>query len=250
MGPEDPLCAGVVDALDAAGIPAFGPTQAAAELEGSKVFMKMILSKYGIPTATYEPFEDPAAAIEYIKNVTGAPVVVKTDGLAGGKGAIVCMTMEEALKAVDDIMVTKAFGEKAGKRIVVEEFLEGEEASFFALCDGETAIPLIFAQDHKRVGDGDTGLNTGGMGAYSPCPVSNGMEDEVMQKVMIPTIEGMKKEGKTFKGVLFAGLMITADKQIKVLEHNIRFGDPECQVVMSRMKSDIVPVLYACAVRF
>jgi phosphoribosylamine--glycine ligase len=216
VGPEIPLCAGVVDALDAAAIPAFGPSQAAAELEGSKVFMKMILSKYGIPTAKYDSFEDSAAAIAYIKDVTGAPVVVKTDGLAGGKGAIVCMTMEEALKAVDDIMVTKAFGEEAGKRIVVEEFLEGEEASFFALCDGNTALPLVFAQDHKRVGDGDTGLNTGGMGAYSPCPVSNGMEDEIMRTVMLPTIEGMKKEGKTFKGVLFAGLMITKDKKIKV----------------------------------
>ncbi|MBI2241649.1 MAG: phosphoribosylamine--glycine ligase [Magnetospirillum gryphiswaldense] len=245
VGPEGPLCLGLADALAAAGIKVFGPSRAAAELEGSKGFMKDIVSKAGIPTAWYGRFTDMEQAKSFIRE-KGAPIVVKTDGLAAGKGVVVAMTVDEALGAVDDMMGSKVFGD-AGNELVIEEFLDGEEASFFALCDGKTALGLVAAQDHKRVGDGDTGPNTGGMGAYSPAPVvTPEREAEVMEKCILPAIRTMAAEGKPFTGVLFAGLMFTKDGP-KLLEFNVRFGDPECQVLMARMKSDLLPVLLAGA---
>jgi len=245
VGPEGPLCLGLADALIAAGIKVFGPSQAAAELEGSKGFMKDIVSKAGIPTAWYGRFTDMEKAKSFIRE-KGAPIVVKTDGLAAGKGVVVAMSLDEALKAVDDMMGSKVFGD-AGNELVIEEFLDGEEASFFALCDGKTALGLVAAQDHKRVGDGDTGPNTGGMGAYSPAPVvTPEREAEVMEKCIWPAIRTMAAEGKPFTGVLFAGLMFTQAGP-KLLEFNVRFGDPECQVLMARMKSDLLPVLLAGA---
>mmetsp|Transcript_20840 Transcript_20840/g.14953 ORF Transcript_20840/g.14953 Transcript_20840/m.14953 type:complete len:437 (+) Transcript_20840:52-1362(+) len=241
VGPEDPLTHGVVDELEKANILAFGPNKAGAELEGSKAFMKDILQKSGVPTATYIRTTNPDEAKEYIKK-TGAPIVVKASGLCAGKGVIMCFTEQEAIQAIDDMMVNKIFSD-SGNEVVVEEFLEGEEASYFALCDGKTAVAVAGAQDHKQVGDGDTGPNTGGMGAYSPAPILTAeMEEKVMKEVMIPTVEGMAKNGTPFKGVLFAGLMIKEGK-IKVLEHNVRFGDPECQTVMMRLKSDLLKVL-------
>ncbi|MCA1909824.1 MAG: phosphoribosylamine--glycine ligase [Magnetospirillum sp.] len=245
VGPEGPLCIGLADALVAAGIKVFGPSKAAAELEGSKGFMKDIVSKAGIPTAWYGRFTDMEKAKSFIRE-KGAPIVVKTDGLAAGKGVVVAMTLDEALKAVDDMMGSKVFGD-AGDELVIEEFLDGEEASFFALCDGKTALGLVAAQDHKRVGDGDTGPNTGGMGAYSPAPVVTPLrEAEVMEKCILPAIRTMAAEGKPYTGVLFAGLMFTQAGP-KLLEFNVRFGDPECQVLMARMKSDLLPVLLAAA---
>ncbi|OJX81831.1 phosphoribosylamine--glycine ligase [Magnetospirillum sp. 64-120] len=245
VGPEGPLCLGLADALVAAGIKVFGPSRAAAELEGSKGFMKDIVSKAGIPTAWYGRFTDMEQAKSFIRE-KGAPIVVKTDGLAAGKGVVVAMTVDEALGAVDDMMGSKVFGD-AGNELVIEEFLDGEEASFFALCDGKTALGLVAAQDHKRVGDGDTGPNTGGMGAYSPAPVvTPEREAEVMEKCILPAIRTMAAEGKPFTGVLFAGLMFTQAGP-KLLEFNVRFGDPECQVLMARMKSDLLPVLLAGA---
>ncbi|MGE4278996.1 MAG: phosphoribosylamine--glycine ligase [Magnetospirillum sp.] len=245
VGPEGPLCLGLADALIAAGIKVFGPSQAAAELEGSKGFMKDIVSKAGIPTAWYGRFTDMEKAKSFIRE-KGAPIVVKTDGLAAGKGVVVAMTLDEALGAVDDMMGSKVFGD-AGNELVIEEFLDGEEASFFALCDGKTALGLVAAQDHKRVGDGDTGPNTGGMGAYSPAPVvTPDREAEVMETCILPAIRTMAAEGKPFTGVLFAGLMFTKAGP-KLLEFNVRFGDPECQVLMARMKSDLLPVLLAGA---
>ncbi len=243
VGPEAPLVAGMVDRLEAAGIPAFGPSAAAAALEGSKGFMKDLCAKYGVPTAAYGRFRDAAAAKAFIA-ARGAPIVVKADGLAAGKGVIIAQTVAEAEAAVDEIMADRAFG-SAGDEVVVEEFLNGEEASFFALVDGETALSLGAAQDHKRVGDGDTGPNTGGMGAYSPAPiVTPAMERRIMDEIVMPTVRGMAAEGKPFKGVLFAGLMIE-DGEPRLLEYNVRFGDPECQVLMARLKSDLLPLLMA-----
>ena len=242
VGPEAPLVAGLVDALEAEGIAAFGPTKAAAALEGSKGFMKDLCEREGIPTAAYRRFNNELAAKAYIA-LQGAPIVVKADGLAAGKGVVVAASVDEAMAAVDD-----AFGGRfgaAGAEIVVEEFLAGEEASFFALCDGVHALPLASAQDHKRVGDGDTGPNTGGMGAYSPCAaVTPEIEAEVMERIVLPTVRAMAKDGRPFKGVLFAGLMLTAEGP-KLLEFNVRFGDPECQALMMRLQSDIVPALLA-----
>jgi phosphoribosylamine--glycine ligase len=242
VGPEAPLCAGLVDALEGAGIAAFGPTRAAAELEGSKGFMKDLCAREGIPTAAYARFTDAAAAKAYIA-AQGAPIVVKADGLAAGKGVVIAATLAEANEAVDAALGGR-FG-TAGAEIVVEEFLAGEEASFFALCDGTHALALAAAQDHKRVGDGDTGPNTGGMGAYSPAPiVTPRIEAEVMARIVMPTVRAMAAAGAPFKGVLYAGLMLTATGP-KLIEYNVRFGDPECQPLMMRLKSDLVPALLA-----
>ncbi|MGN6410550.1 MAG: phosphoribosylamine--glycine ligase [Nitrobacter sp.] len=242
VGPEAPLAAGIVDDLAAAGIKAFGPSKAAAQLEGSKGFTKDLCRDNDIPTAAYERFGDAAAAKAYIA-ANGAPIVIKADGLAAGKGVVVAMTIEDANAAVD-MMFEGGFG-AAGAQVVVEEFMRGEEASFFALCDGEHALALATAQDHKRAFDGDKGPNTGGMGAYSPAPV---MTDEMcrrtMDEIILPTLRAMRAKGAAFKGVLFAGLMITDDGP-KLIEYNVRFGDPECQVLMLRMMGDIVPALFA-----
>eukprot|EP00897_Mesotaenium_endlicherianum_P010113 jgi/Mesen1/912/ME001169S00143 len=245
VGPEAPLVAGLVDDLTSEDIAAFGPSSAAAELEGSKTFMKQLCDDYNIPTAKYASFTDPARAKEYIK-AQGAPIVVKADGLAAGKGVIIAQTVDEASAAVDSILVGREFG-SAGGLIVVEEFLRGEEASFFALVDGAHALPLASAQDHKPVGDGDRGPNTGGMGAYSPAPVvTPEMVQVVMRDIIEPTVRGMAEQGRRFVGVLYAGLMIDpATGQPKLLEYNVRFGDPECQVLMMRLKSDLAQVLLA-----
>ncbi|NQW11366.1 MAG: phosphoribosylamine--glycine ligase [Alphaproteobacteria bacterium] len=245
VGPEAPLVAGLVDKLDAAGIKAFGPTAAAAVLEGSKAFTKDFCARHGIPTAAYGRFTESGAAKAYIEQ-QGAPIVVKADGLAAGKGVIIAETVDEALAAVDAMMADRAFGE-AGAEIVIEEFMEGEEASFFALADGTSVIPLAGAQDHKRVGDGDTGPNTGGMGAYSPAPVVDAaMAARIMARIINPTVAGMAAEGRAFKGVLYAGLMITAQGP-RLIEYNVRFGDPECQVLVPRLMSDLLPALIATA---
>lgn len=245
VGPEAPLVAGLVDDLQAAGIIAFGPSAKAAALEGSKDFMKRLCIKYDIPTAKYKSFTNAVDAKSYIKE-TGTPIVVKADGLAAGKGVIIATTLEEAFDAVDSMLVDKVFG-TAGGLVIVEEFLDGEEVSFFALVDGENAVPLASAQDHKRVGDGDTGPNTGGMGAYSPAPVlTPGLEATVMDSIIMPTVKGMAAEGCKFVGVLYAGLII--DKKTgmpKLLEYNVRFGDPECQVLIPRFQSDLASALLA-----
>jgi phosphoribosylamine--glycine ligase len=244
VGPEGSLVAGLVDRLAEAGIKAFGPSAAAAALEGSKGFMKDLCAKYGIPTAGYRRFTEATAAKAYLRE-QGVPIVVKADGLAAGKGVTVATTLAEAEAAVEAAMEGDAFG-TAGSELVIEEFLEGEEASFFALVDGETALPLATAQDHKRVGDGDTGPNTGGMGAYSPAPVLTEERCcEVMERIILPTVQGMKAEGRPYKGVLYAGLMVAPDGAIKLLEYNVRFGDPECQVLMMRLMSDLLPALIA-----
>src|SRR5262245_50922815 len=243
VGPEAPLVAGLADRLTAAGIKSFGPTATAAALEGSKAFMKDLCAKYGIPTAAYGRFTDPAKAKEFIRK-NGAPIVVKADGLAAGKGVIIAETVAEAETAVDAMLTTGQFGE-AGAEVVIEEFLRGEEASFFALVDGETALPLASAQDHKRAFDGDNGPNTGGMGAYSPTPiVTEAAATDIMARIIEPTVRAMKAEGRPFKGVLFAGLMMTAEGP-KLLEYNVRFGDPECQVLCVRLMSDLLPALIA-----
>jgi phosphoribosylamine--glycine ligase len=245
IGPEDPLAAGIVDALAEAGIKAFGPDKAAARLEGSKGFLKDFCARHSIPTASYARFTDRDKAIAHVR-AKGAPIVVKTDGLAAGKGVVVAMTVEEALAAIDASMLDKRFG-AAGAELVIEGFLEGVEASFFALCDGTNALPLAGAQDHKRVGDGDTGPNTGGMGAYSPTPlIDAAMHARVMAEIIRPTLAGMKKEGSPFKGVLYAGLMIGKDGP-QLIEFNVRFGDPETQVLIPRLKSDLLPALIAAA---
>ena len=242
VGPEAPLCAGIVDDLEAAGIKAFGPTKWAARLEGSKGFTKDLCKANNIPTAAYRRFKGAAAAKQYVRE-HGAPIVVKADGLAAGKGVVVAQTVEEAEAAID-MMFDGGLGQPAWE-IVIEDCLVGEEASFFALCDGETALPLASAQDHKRVGDGDTGPNTGGMGAYSPAPVMTAeMNKRVMDEIVLPTVAALKKAGAPYKGVLFAGLMITKDGP-QLIEYNVRFGDPECQVLMLRMMSDLVPALIA-----
>lgn len=245
VGPEAPLVAGIADALRADGIDVFGPSAAAAQLEGSKGFTKDLCAKYAIPTGAYKRFTDAASAKAYIE-AEGAPIVIKADGLAAGKGVTVAMTLPEALAAVDDCF-DGAFG-AAGAEVVVEAFLDGEEASFFCLCDGVHALPLASAQDHKRVGDGDTGPNTGGMGAYSPAPVMTpAMVERTMKEIIEPTIRGMAADGHPFQGVLFAGLMITA-KGPELIEYNVRFGDPECQVLMMRLESDLLPILHAAAI--
>ena len=242
VGPEAPLCAGIVDDLEAAGIKAFGPSRAAARLEGSKGFTKDLCRANGIPTAAYERFTDAAAAKAYVR-VCGAPIVVKADGLAAGKGVVVAQTIAEAEAAVD-MMFGGALGD-AGAELVVEEFLDGEEASFFALCDGDTAIPLSTAQDHKRAYDGDKGPNTGGMGAYSPAPnIDAAMSARIMTEIIEPTMRAMRAVGAPYKGVLYAGLMITREGP-KLIEYNVRFGDPETQVLMLRLMSDLVPALLA-----
>ena len=243
VGPELPLVGGLVDALEANGTAAFGPTAAAALLEGSKAFMKDLCAREGIPTAAWRRFRDPAAAKAYIAE-RGAPIVVKADGLAAGKGVVVAQTGAEAAAAVDAALTQSRFG-MAGAEIVVEEFLHGEEASFFALVDGANALPLAAAQDYKRAGDGDTGPNTGGMGAVSPISsVTPAIEGAVMERMILPTVRAMAQGGRPFKGILYAGLMLTADGP-KLLEYNVRFGDPECQPLMMRLKSDLLPALIA-----
>ncbi|MCM2476843.1 phosphoribosylamine--glycine ligase [Rhizobium sp. CG5] len=244
VGPEAPLVAGLADVLRAAGIATFGPSAAAAQLEGSKGFTKDICAKYDIPTGAYQRFNNAPKAKAYIRE-QGAPIVIKADGLAAGKGVTVAMTVEEALAAVDDCF-EGAFG-AAGAEVVVEAFLDGEEASFFCLCDGKTLLPLATAQDHKRVGDGDSGPNTGGMGAYSPAPVMTPeLVERTMTEIIEPTMRGMADSGMPFSGVFFAGLMIT-EKGPELIEYNVRFGDPECQVLMMRLKSDLLPLLHASA---
>ena len=242
VGPEVPLCAGIVDDLEAAGVKAFGPGKWAARLEGSKGFAKDLCKANKIPTAAYERFKGAGAAKDYVRK-KGAPIVVKADGLAAGKGVVMAETVSEAEAAID-MMFTGGLGKPAWE-IVIEDCLVGEEASFFALCDGETAIPLASAQDHKRVFDGDKGPNTGGMGAYSPAPIMTPeMNARVMNEIIMPTVRAMKAMGAPYKGVLFAGLMITKDGP-QLIEYNVRFGDPECQVLMLRLMSDLVPALLA-----
>jgi phosphoribosylamine--glycine ligase len=244
VGPEAPLVAGLADDLRDAGIATFGPSKAAAQLEGSKGFTKDLCARYDIPTGAYQRFKEAEPAKAYVRE-QGAPIVIKADGLAAGKGVAVAMTEAEALSAIDDCF-DGAFG-AAGAEVVVEAFLDGEEASFFCLSDGKTALALATAQDHKRVGDGDTGPNTGGMGAYSPAPVMTpAMVERTMKEIIEPTIHGMAKDGHPFSGVFFAGLMITK-KGPELIEYNVRFGDPECQVLMMRLKSDLLPILYATA---
>jgi phosphoribosylamine--glycine ligase len=244
VGPDAAIAAGVVDDLNAAGFKAFGPTRAAGRLESSKNFTKALCRANNIPTAAYEHFSDPEKAKAYIRK-QGAPIVVKADGLAAGKGVVVAMTELEALAAVD-MMFGGGFG-ASGAEVVVEEFMEGEEASFFALCDGEHALELATAQDHKRAFDGDQGPNTGGMGAYSPAPVmTEALCARVMDEMITPTLRALATMGTPYKGVIFAGIMVTKDGP-KLVEYNARFGDPECQVLMLRMMSDIVPALIACA---
>lgn len=245
VGPEQPLAAGIVDAFQVRGFSIFGPTKAAAALEASKAFAKELMAKHGIPTARFRTFDDPVAARAFCREL-GAPLVVKADGLAAGKGALVCRSLEEADKAVALCLEEKAFG-RSGERIVVEEFLEGEEASFFALTDGERVLPLGAAQDHKTVFDDDRGPNTGGMGAYSPAPLlDKRAQDEVMTKIIIPTVWAMAAEGRPYRGVVYAGLMLTPEGP-KVLEFNCRFGDPEAQALLPRLAEDLLPLLAAVA---
>ncbi len=244
VGPEAPLVAGVVDRFRAAGRRIFGPTAAAAQLEGSKAFAKDFLARHGIPTAYYAVHTDVDAALAYVRE-KGAPIVVKADGLAAGKGVIVAMTLAEAEDAVRDMLSGNAFG-AAGARVVIEEFLDGEEASFISMVDGEHALPMATSQDHKRVGDGDTGPNTGGMGAYSPAPVvTPDVHERVMREVVMPTVRGMIADGVPFTGFLYAGLMIDAHGAPKVIEFNVRFGDPETQPVMLRLRSDLLDLVEA-----
>jgi len=244
IGPEAPLNLGIVDMLEREGVMAFGPSKRAALLEGSKVFAKNIMKKYGIPTADFEVFDDPVKAKKYIEE-HNKPLVVKADGLAAGKGVYVCKKKEEAMNAINDIMLKRVFG-SAGDKVIIEDCLEGEEASFLVFTDGEVVIPMDSSQDHKRVYDNDEGPNTGGMGAYSPAPVVNKeVFDKVMNKIINPIIKGMSNEGIPFKGVLYAGLMIK-DNEPYVLEFNTRFGDPEAQPLLVRIKNDIMPVLMGC----
>ena len=244
VGPEAPLANGLVDIFAEHGLKIFGPTKAAAQIEGSKAFAKKLMKKYGIPTAAYEVFTDITAAKDYIRR-QGAPIVVKADGLAAGKGVVVATTVDEALAAVDMIMGDAVFGE-AGAQVVVEEFMEGEEASLLTFTDGLTVVPMVSAQDHKRVADGDDGPNTGGMGAYAPAPVvTPAMLARIMREILQPTVEAMRREGCPYVGCLYAGLMITADGP-KVVEFNARFGDPETQVVLPLLESDLTVVMEAC----
>lgn len=243
VGPEMPLTLGIVDSFEEKGLKVFGPSEKAAEIEGSKVFAKNLMHKYSIPTAGYKVFKDPKEAKEYVKEQK-FPLVVKADGLAAGKGVIISKTKEDALDAIKLIMEKKEFG-SAGERVIVEEFLKGEEASFLAITDGKTVLPLPPCQDHKAAFDGDKGPNTGGMGAYSPAPIITAkLKQEIMNSIMIPTVKAMEKEGRPYKGVLYAGLMITENGP-KVLEYNCRFGDPETQPIMMRLRNDLVDVLSA-----
>jgi phosphoribosylamine---glycine ligase len=245
VGPEVPLTLGIVDLFQTAGLDIFGPNKAAAQIEGSKGFSKDLMAKYNIPTAAYRSFTDRDQAVAYVRE-QGAPIVVKADGLAAGKGVIVAMTEEQAIAGIDDIMLDKVFG-AAGASIVVEEFMAGEEASFFAFTDGKNILPLASSQDHKPVYDNDQGPNTGGMGAYSPAPVVTAeLHDQIVETIVRPTISGMASEGTPYSGILYVGLMIK-DGVPRVVEYNARFGDPECQPLLMRMKSDLVPVLQACA---
>ncbi|MBZ4654638.1 MAG: phosphoribosylamine--glycine ligase [Peptococcaceae bacterium] len=243
VGPELPLTLGLVDALEKKGIMAFGPSQRAAQIEGSKAFAKDLMHKYGIPTARYGTFTDVETARNFAREMKG-PWVVKADGLAAGKGVLICTSMEETFAAIDQVLVGKNFG-SAGDRLVIEEFLEGEELSLMAFCDGETVVPMVSAQDHKRVFTGDQGPNTGGMGAYSPAPVATPrLLEEAQKTILEPTVKAMAQEGRPFKGVLYAGLMITEEGP-KVLEFNARFGDPETQVVLPRLENDLIEVMDA-----
>ena len=242
VGPEAPLVLGAVDQFTAAGMPCFGPTQAAAQLEGSKAFSKDFMRRHNIPTAAYASFTDVGDATKYIQE-HGAPIVVKADGLAAGKGVVVAQNEEEAFAAVEDMLNGNGFGE-AGHKVVIEEFLQGEEASFICLCDGETAVPFASSQDHKARDDGDRGPNTGGMGAYSPAPVvTSDVHKLAMEKVIIPTLAGMAADGIPYVGFLYAGLMIDDESQIRVVEFNCRFGDPEAQPVMMRLRADLLQCL-------
>jgi phosphoribosylamine--glycine ligase len=244
IGPEDPLANGIVDYFQSSELKAFGPSKSAAEIESSKVFSKEFMMRHGIPTSEGEIFDDPEEAISYIKKV-GAPIVVKADGLAKGKGAFPCRDLQKALDAVNSIMIDRDFGD-AGNKVIVEEFMEGEEASFIAFTDGKTVLPMASAQDHKPIFDDDKGPNTGGMGAYSPAPVvTDEIHDLIMKTIMEPVIKGMSAEGRLYKGALYAGLMI-ADGKPRIVEFNARLGDPETQAVLPRMKSDIVPIILAC----
>lgn len=241
IGPEAPLVEGIVDYFEAQGLACFGPSKGAAQLEGSKAFTKDFLARHNIPTADYQNFTEVDKALAYLEEV-GAPIVVKADGLAAGKGVIVAMTLEEAETAVKDMLSGNAFGD-AGCRVVIEEFLTGEEASFIVIADGEDCLPMATSQDHKRVGDGDTGPNTGGMGAYSPAPVvTKEIHDRIMEQVINPTLKGMESEGNRYRGFLYAGLMITPEGLPKVIEFNCRFGDPETQPIMMRLISDLAPL--------
>ncbi len=242
VGPEAPLVGGVVDFFEARKLPCFGPSKGAAQLEGSKAFTKDFLARHDIPTGSYQNFTEVEPALAYLRE-KGAPIVVKADGLAAGKGVIVAETLEQAEEAVRDMLSGNAFGD-AGCRVVIEEFLEGEEASFIVLVDGENVLPMATSQDHKRVGDGDTGPNTGGMGAYSPAPVvTPEIHDRIMDQVIMPTVQGMASEGNRYVGFLFAGLMITEQGEPKVIEFNCRFGDPETQPIMLRLRSDLVELI-------
>ncbi len=244
VGPEDPLVAGIVDAFKAADLRIFGPDQAAARIEGSKTFCKNLLKKHGIPTGDFASFDNLDDAIEYVYK-KGAPIVIKADGLAAGKGVVVAQSVEEAENAINKIMRRRAFGD-AGKEIIIEEFLEGEEASFLVFTDGDIVVPMVTSQDHKPVFDDDKGPNTGGMGAYSPAPViSEGLFRRIMNDIMIPTVKALAAEGCKYRGILYAGLMIK-DGIPKVLEFNARFGDPETQPILMRLKSDLLPILEAC----
>ena len=243
VGPEDPLAIGIVDRFQTKGLRIFGPSQAAAQLENSKVFSKQFMARHNIPTAEFGVFDNPDAAVDYVKS-KGLPKVVKVDGLAAGKGSIICHTLEEARDAIQRILVRSEFGH-AGDRIVIEDFLNGYEVSYIGICDGKTVTPLAMAQDHKRIFDGDQGQNTGGMGAYSPVPmVSEKLQEAILEKVMKRTVSGMQEEGHLFKGVLYAGIMVVDDEPY-TLEFNCRFGDPETQPQMLRMKSDLLPYLEA-----
>jgi len=247
VGPEIPLVAGIADSLRAQGIAVFGPSKAAAQLEGSKGFTKDLCKEFGIPTASYGRFVEAQEAAAFIKK-TGAPIVIKADGLAAGKGVVICQTVEDAITAATEMLSGNAFG-KAGAEIVIEEFLEGEELSFFALSDGQTVLPFNSAQDHKRVGEGDTGPNTGGMGAYSPAHILTlDLQHKIMERIIIPTIKGMNARGLPFQGVLFAGIMVVKGEPF-LIEYNVRFGDPECQAMMLRFQNDVLEVLHACAMQ-
>jgi phosphoribosylamine--glycine ligase len=242
-GPEAPLVAGIADAMEAASIPCIGPSHAAAQLEGSKAFTKELCDAAGIPTAQWERFDEADAAREFIRR-RGAPVVVKADGLAAGKGVVVAETEDAALAAIDAMMQARAFGE-AGAAVVIEEYLTGEEVSLFALCDGRTALPLGAAQDHKRVGEGETGPNTGGMGSYSPTPsFPPALQEAAMDRIIRPALAEMARRGTPFRGILYAGLILTAEG-VKLIEFNVRFGDPECQALLPRLMSDLLPALQA-----
>jgi len=244
VGPEVPLVEGIVDSLEAEGIKAFGPSKAAAILEGSKIFTRELLQKYNIPSAEFASFGNAEEAIAYVEE-KGAPIVVKADGLAAGKGAIVCETKEEAKDAINKILVDKEFGD-AGNEVIIEEKLIGEEASYLIFTDGKTILPMVSSQDHKAVFDGDKGPNTGGMGAYSPAPiVTTEVEKVVLEKIMRPMIDAMEKEGRTYKGILYAGLMITKNGP-RIIEFNCRFGDPETQVILPRLESDLLPIMQGC----